>query len=522
MVFRPTLLACCGLVTLQAVEPAVVAPPAPMPTPAVAPTPAQGQAAAVPRATLPPTSRVVLHLAQHQRASLRWEDSPFPLLLKTPWGTNLIREAAKRPSLYVLLTQLALAEQATVGIEVLGQQPEGHVLATVSDSTLAEALTERKAVVTVDGNAPQAALRATLGMQAYRLDEAFRQGGPGPNMRWSWDDLLPLPAKELQAPIARGVDAELCWSQRAAWAPGGAIFRVTWTLEPFGLRERVRVSGCPAVAASSGPKVYADRAVFAGLPGSTIWAVTCGSVPTLVANFPLAESACSQWATGLGLGPWSELAPRLGSVLLRVEQGAPLPSLTVEISMPQETGATFLALLDEHQQFSADPDGTHVGVLGFVPVQAGWRDGRLVLTTLAGGVTAAITRPGGFLAQPGVTDALKELPTGELLFAGLSRSDESWAALTGLAPWLVRRKPELATLSNDLRKVGIYGFIALHRDQDALVIDAGGLCGGPVSASALITGFLRTSFPRDGERRPRPAKPAAPAPSNENPKQIEF
>ena len=513
MFIRPTLLAACGLLTLQAAEPAVAPTPAPVPG-AVAVIPAPS----APLATLPPTSRIVVRLADHQRAQLRWEDSPFPLLLKTPWGKGLINEASKRPNVYVLLTQLALAEQATMGIEVLGQQPDGHVVATVSNTALADELTARKAQVVVDGST----LRATIAMQAYRLDEAFRQGGPGPNMRWSWDDLLPLPAKELTAPITRGVDAEVCWSQRAAWAPAGAIFRVAWTLEPFGLRERVRISGCPAVASTSGTAIYADRAVFAGLPGSTIWAVSCGSLPTLVANFPLAESACTKWATGLGLGSWGELAPRLGSVLVRVEQGAPMPALTVEVSMPQETAARVLALLDEHQQFSADPDGTHLGVMGFVPVQAGWRDGRLVLTTLAGGVTAAITRPGGFLAQPGVTDALKELPTGNLLCAGLSRSDESWAAFTALAPWLTRRKPELATLSTDVRKAGIYGFIALQRDQDALLIDAGGLCGGPVSASALVTGFLRTCFPRDGERRPRPAQPAASPRVEEKPQQIEF
>ncbi len=507
---RLPLLAIASLLTLRAAEPGVTPTPLPV-TPVAQPTPL---------AVLPASTRVVLRLTDRAREEDRWAESPFPLLLATAWGRELVGEAAKRPNLFQLIAQLATADHAVVGADLAGEEPIGHVLATLTlPQPLATALSERQARVLIEGTT----LRATLPLQAYRLEGAFRQGGPGPAARWAWNDLLPLPQNELTAPRTPTADAELLWSQRASWAPAGAICHAAWTIERFGLREQLRISGCPAPVASATPAVFVDRTVFSGLPPATIWALACSHLPTLLARLPTVEEALGHATSGLGLGSWEQLEPQLGSALIRVEQGTPLPSLTIEVVMPEATGGTLLTLLDEQQQFSPDADGTHQGALGFVPVQAAWRAGRLVLTTHAGGVAAAIARPGGFLAQPQVAEALKELPDGDLLLAGLSRSDESWSALTALAPWLTRRKPELASLSMDLRKAGKFGFLALRRDGDALLIDAGGLAGGPLSASALTSGFLRLSFPRDGERRPRPERAPQPdAQPEEKPKQIEF
>ncbi len=533
------LLAASALPLLLAVEPT---PLAPVP---VDPVPAQPE----PLTAIPATARMVLRLVDHQRAQLHWEDSPFPALMATRWGTALTAESAKRPSLYLLLVQLALADQATMGIDMDGQFPQGHILATATDpQPLAGSLSERQPPVRIEGST----LRATLPLQIYHIDRALRQGGPGPAMEWTWYDLLPVPAAALAVPIAPTVDADLCWNQRATWAPGGALCRAAWTIEPFGLREHLQIGGCPAVGskkpvavvgkpavgkpaaekpvaeklAADKPvaAIYTDRAVFSGLPPATIWALSCGHLPTLLARVPLANDALAQVASGLGLGAWDQLAPQLGSVLIRTDQGAPLPALTIELEMPEDLGRAVLNLLDVKHQFSADPDGTHLGVIGFVPMQAGWREGRLVLTTLSGGVAAAVARPGGFLDQPGISDAMKELPAGDLLLAGLSRSAESWSALTALAPWLARRKPELGSLSADLRKAGKFGFLAVRREDDVVRIDAGGLCGGPLSTSAMISGFLHLSFPRD-ERRQRPEAEPQEKPVEKlevKPKQIEF
>lgn len=530
MLVRLPLLTAISILTLRAAEPVVTPAPTPVAVPVTQP--------ADPLAALPPTTRVILRLTNRARTQDRWAESPFPALLATRWGLGLVEEGSKRPNLFQLVAQLALADHAVIGVDFAGEAPMGHILATLQlqpiptapapPDHLVVALKEHQAQVLVEGPRLQPSVRATLPLQPYRLEGAFRQGGPGPSARWAWDDLLPLPAAELATAPSLAVlpeaDAELIWSQRASWAPAGALCHATWTIERFGLREQLRVAHCPALKAGTGTAVFADRTVFSGLPPATIWALSCGHLPTLLARVPAVGEALVGFTTSLGLGTWEQLEPQLGSALIRVEQGAPLPALTIELAMPQETGDAVLKLLDEKQQFSADADGTHQGALGFVPVQAAWRDGRLVITTLGGGIAAALARPGGFLTQPGVSEALKQLPPGDLLLAGLSRSDESWSAVTALAPWLMRRNPALASLSTDLRKAGSFGFIGLRRDGDALIVDAGGLCGGPLSASALVSGFLRLSFPRDGERRPRPEQapqPEKPQPE-EKPKQIEF
>lgn len=496
-------------------------PPAPpsaeqVPAPAVPPPVVPAAAAPAPLAALPADTRVVLRLHDQARAAGRWAASPYPALLATPWGTGFAGETAKQPGPFLLLAQLAGAQTATLGIVPVDGRPVGHVLATVA-AGVPFAIPEVD-VVTAGSDA-----RATVPLDRYRLDGVLRTRGPGIDggLRFRWDELLPLPTGTIAAAVAPAADSEAAWKAVVPGAAEGVLATVEWTIEPFGLRERLRLAGIPVPPSDKKPHAV-DRAVFAGLPPTTLWALATIHPLEIAGQVPGFDPAIvDRFAADAGIADWEALRGQVGPALLWAEQGAPLPAISFSLAMPQVLGEAALALLDAKLQFSPGADGVHLGVAGFIPVQAAWRDGQLLVTTASGGIAAAAARPGGFTAVPEVAAALTELPAGDLLAAGLGRSGPSWGALASLAPWLTRRKPELATLGADLTKAGKHGFLAVRRDGADVAIDAGGLLGGPLSTAAITGAFFRMSA---GERRPPRAERQerqAPPPA-EAPKTVEF
>ena len=544
-----------GNLDLRAAEVA----PAPAPTPLV-PT-AQAPAAQVPGAqapvaqtpgapspvaeaplkTLPADVRLRLRLADGGRTDTRWAASPFPTLFSTAWGKGVAEQVRSQPGPFQLLAQLAPAQQATLALTVADEQPTGHLLARARDeatgAALVTTLNARPATTVIEG----LEVRATLPLITARLDSIFKPRAPGLNngMRWSWSELLPLSTADLATAINPLVDADLQWRNAAPW-PGAAPeatlgVRAEWQLTSYGMHELVRISGVPKPTSTGGAPATVDRTVFTGLPADTVWALSSAPLPVVLEQIPgLTSEVIDAWARKQDLPSWTTLKPQLGSALIWLQQGVPLPALSIEVHMPQEAGLAALAWLDAKHQFSPGADGTHIGAMGFIPVQAAWQTGSLIITTGAGGIAGAVARPSGFATDPAVADALKALPTGDLLLAGVSRSGESWGGLAAFAPWLTRRKPELASLSTDLRKAGTYGFVSLRRDQELIVIDAGGLFGGPLSTTAILGGFFRAVV---GDRqggmggpgdRQRPARQRArdaskpDEPGDVKPKQVEF
>lgn len=511
----------------------------PVPVPVVVPVIATS-ADVVPLKDLPPDVCLLLRLADGTRRSARWRVSPFATLFATAWGKGVAEQVRTQPGPFQLLAQLAPAQQLTLGMTSNHGQPVGHVLAQVRDPATATALvatlTARPATAVMDG----LAVRATLPLFAARLEGLFKPRAPGLNsgFYWSWDDLQPLPATVMATPMKPLADIDMQWQMAAPWAvAGGAVaaaplaVHAEWQVTPAGVHELVHLSGVPAPLSIGGVAPTVERAVFVGLPADTVWAISSAPLPALIEQIPgLTNDRLNAWMQQQGLPLWTSVKPQLGSALIWMQQGAPLPALTIDIRMPQEMATAALAWLDAKHQFSPGNDGTHLGALGFIPLQAAWQQGSLVITTSSGGIAGAIARPGGFAAVPVIAEALKALPSGDLLLAGVSRSGESWASLAAVAPWLTRRKPELATLANDLRQAGSFGFISVRRDHERLEIDAGGLFGGPLSTTAILGAFFRTATGDRGDRpvrserqrqraeEPRPEAPPLVPP----PKQVEF
>ncbi len=508
-----------------------------------APAPVEKSAAATPASTvplaqLPDDLCLLVRLVDGTRRDARWTASPYPALLSTVWGTSLRDTLQKQPGPFQLLAQLTPAQTASLGLTISEEQPIGHLLATTADAAQATAMAtvlqaRPAAPVATVATAEGSAVRATIPMTTARLEGLFRPRAPGFNrgLNWSWDELLTLTAETIATPLAKSSDAGLCWSSKAPWPNAPAETSLTlsaeWTVTPYGVHEIVQIRGLPEVSAgdkSAADKspASADRTVFAGLPADTIWALATAPLPAVLAQVPgLDASTMTTWARKQGLPNWDVIAPQLGGGLLWLQQSAPLPAISLMVHMPKELGTAALEWLDAKHEFSPGTDGVHLGAIGFIPLQAAWRDGDLIITTVSSGIAGACARPGGFTTDPGIAEALVALPTGKLLLAGVSRSGESWGSLAAFAPWLSRRKPELASLGADLRKAGKLGFFSLRRDGPLMVIDAGGLFGGPLSTTAITGGFFRATL---GDRPPRQRRGGQPEPeaAPNPPRQVEF
>jgi hypothetical protein len=474
-----------------------------------APTGEAPVATAVPLGHMPPEVCVLLRLGDGGRRTQRWAASPFPLLFATAWGKNVAEQVRTQPGPFQLLAQLAPAQQVTIGIVAKHEQPVGHVLARMREATTATALVATLAARPAAAVGEKLEVRATLPLAEARLEGFFRPRAPGltNGIRWSWGELLPLPATAVGTPIDPLVDLDIQWQTAAPWTevPGSAPFGVhgEWQVTPAGVREVLHLTGIPDPRADEGPRSAVERTAFEGLPADTIWALSSARLPTVIEQIPgLSSTTLETWMQQQGLPPWATVKPQLGTALLWLQQGAPLPALTIDIRMPRELATAALAWLDAKHQFSPSGDGSHLGAVGFIPVQAAWREGSLVITTSSAGMAGATARPGGFTVLPVITEALKALPEGDLLLAGVSRSGESWASLAAVAPWLMRRKPELASLATDLRRGGRFGFFSLRREPGELTIDAGGLFGGPLATTAILGGFFHAVTGDRGPERP--------------------
>ena len=481
--------------------------------------------APAPLTALPADTRFLVRLHDHARASNRWADGPYGMLLATAWGRRLEDRQTQTPGPFQLLHQISVTQTALFGITVVDHEPLGHLIGTLPAGAHFQAPGS-----TVAGVAP--AVTATIPLRTYQLDQPLRQGGLGITdwIRFRWEALQPLPLASLTTSAAPDADAEATWLAALQAQQPPLRIAGAWTFTPYGLRERIQVHDLPPVAAAAQAPTL-DRAALAGLPPTTLWAVATAALPTLAERLPgFTAEAFDGWAEDSGVPTWSVMRGALGSALLWSEESSPFPGLSLAVQMPEDLGKTVLRLLDAKVRFVPGDNGVHLGAMGFIPAQAAWRDGWLYLTTANGGITAASTRQGGFLGVPEIADAERELqhgpkPVGDLLALGFSRSATSWNAVASLAGWFTRRNPSLGTLAADLRAAGKFGFLAVRRSPEAATVDAGGLLGGPISGSQILGGFLGTFLSGgrppgepQGQGGPRPDDPAPVTP----PALVEF
>ena len=464
---------------------------------------------APPAPSTAPAECVAIRFIDQPRARGHWQASPFPALAATPWARQLDPLVDQRPGVFQLLRHLAPIERGLLTIQVEAGDPVGQLRADLGAAApatfafVADPLTRTPETVT-----------ARIPLAPYRLLELFR----GATRDWrQFPPLTTPPAATAALPTA---DLELMCMLPGTAPAAPMPLTASWTVTPYGLHERLRLTGRPPASSIVPPAATVQA--LAGLPPTTLWALTTAALPDVVERLPGFDlPAFDAWAANQQLPAWKDLRGQLSSLTVWSEQGAPLPAYSLVAAMPKITGETILAVLDHTFEFTKGSDGVHLGVAGFIPIQAAWRDGRLLVTTSNLGIPGAFATPGGFTTLPVIAQGLAQLATerapdaGTQLVLGVSRSGESWAAVAALNPWFARRRPALVTLANDLRRAGSFGFAALGATEDGLVLDAGGLFGGPAASSAIVSAFfqvLTTPGPRPApvakEPPPKPEPPA--------------
>ncbi len=464
---------------------------------------------APPAPSTPPADCVALRLIDQPRAHSHWQVSPFPTLAASAWGRELDPLISQHPGVFQLLRHLAPITRGLLTIEVAAGEPVGQLRAHLSPEApptfafTADSLT--RTAETVDARIPLA---------PYQLLGVFR-GAP---VNWGqFPVLVPSPTATAAFPTA---DLELTCMLPGTAPAAPMPLTASWTVTPYGLHERLRLTSQPHPVAKALPPATVDA--LAGLPATTLWALTTAALPDVVERLPGIDlPAFDRWAASQHLPLWQDLRGQLSRVTVWAEQGVPLPATSLIAAMPESTGEAILALLDQTFEFTRGSDGVHLGVVGFIPLQAAWREGSLVVTSSNLGIAGALAKPGGFTTLPAITQALARLAkdrtpeVGTQLVLGVSRSGDSWAAVASLNPWLARRRPAMVTLANDLRRAGSFGFAGLLATEDGLVLDAGGLFGGPAAASAILSTFFQVLVapvprpaPMAKEPPPKPAPPA--------------
>ena len=271
-------------------------------------------------------------------------------------------------------------------------------------------------------------------------------------------------------------------------------------LDAIGVRERVVVPFPAGQAVALGGLAWpvAPRERFAGLPATTLSALVMRADPALTARGIAAMNLSGNPALARLdqlldrhlLPGWSELATAIdGDVIAWIEEGTPFPHASCVIGLRAAVAARVLATLQARVGMVVNADGSRTGIWGMIALHADYRDGRLLLTTNPAGIAASLLRPGGFTAHAEIQAALGEIPP-DALIAGVSRSGAAWGALGHLLmlPLSQLNLPELMSLPQDLRQAGRHGFLAYRLHHGRMVLDSGGLLGGPCCLYGLITG----------------------------------
>ena len=176
-----------------------------------------------------------------------------------------------------------------------------------------------------------------------------------------------------------------------------------------------------------------------------------------------------------------------GDVVLWVEPGSPFPVASITAEMKEDAARSILAALHTHLGLTLADDGSVTGMASLMTFNARWHDGVFALTTDPLGLDAALGRRGGFTDHPEVRAALAEIAV-DAQFAAISRSRPSWEALGRLSLLSLGqlKLPGINTMPRDLATAARFGFISYAVRDGVIILDAGGLFGGPITWIGLI------------------------------------
>jgi hypothetical protein len=173
-----------------------------------------------------------------------------------------------------------------------------------------------------------------------------------------------------------------------------------------------------------------------------------------------------------------------GTFVAWVEPGVPVPTVTVEADLPQVAADALIAATGEPRA----ADGSITSFQGMVSLTIGWQDGRLIFTTVPGGL-AAIDRRGGFTTHKDVQRAFAAMPSKQSNLCAVLRP----AALVDcVAPFVAMAGPtwskRLEDYTQRLERDSSYSYFTIAGDAQGLRMDAAGLlslvAGGVLAAAA--------------------------------------
>ena len=177
-----------------------------------------------------------------------------------------------------------------------------------------------------------------------------------------------------------------------------------------------------------------------------------------------------------------------GTVVLWVEPGAPLPTVTLEADLPQAAAEALLAATT----LPRAADGTLSTLIGMAQLTIGWQSGRLICTTVPGG-PAAIDRRGGFSDTPEVRRALAAMPDANPNLCVLLRPT---ALVDCIAPFVAMAGGDsgerLAAYRRKLLQNSAYAYCTLAGDERGMRLEASGLLS---LVAAGVLGSAMQSLP---------------------------
>jgi len=274
--------------------------------------------------------------------------------------------------------------------------------------------------------------------------------------------------------------------------------RVQFTLEHFGIREHseqdLLASDIELLKDLRLPVV--NRSRFDELPAETLFAIVTGSNATTTAAL-LAAFAKDEEQTlteidaaleRLGLPDIRTLAGALdGDMVAWVEPGSPFPIATITAAMNDVTAGKILDALHTHLGLTRADDGSVTGLASLITLHARWHDGVFAITSDPLGLEAALARRGGFTNHPAIRAALAEIAA-DAQFAAVSRSAPSWEAVgrLSLLGLTYLKLPAISSMPRDLAAAARFGFLSYAVRDGVIILDAGGLFGGPITWIGLI------------------------------------
>jgi hypothetical protein len=276
---------------------------------------------------------------------------------------------------------------------------------------------------------------------------------------------------------------------------GAPIITGTVSLTPSGLFEHWMLpTGAPAVI---------DRGItrddLVGYPRDTLSVLLIRSAGADLATAlertgfmktPAGELV-DQQLTATGLPPLPLFLRGItGDTVLVIGEGVPLPTITISVQLEPRLAALLATRLATTFELAATPDpAVFAGKLNpIMPLQISHRQGRLLLTTLAGGAVQWDERQPGFLDRPEIAAQLPMLRFAGTSIVSLSRSSDVWGLLAALTGTQIQQAgiPNAADIPRDLQALGIGGFFEACQTPSGLEVKARGLVGGPLGLYTLI------------------------------------